>query len=52
MNGYVRSLPYPGFDPAPGDVGLTRNLARRHDQVAQEVRQVLALVDRVDRYPL
>lgn len=48
MNGYARSLPHLGFDPAPGDVGLTRDLARRHYQVAQEVRQVLAQVDQVD----
>ena len=46
MRGYARSLPHLGFDPAPGDVGLTRDLARRHYQVAQEVRQVLALVNR------
>ncbi len=48
MNGYARSLPHLGFDPAPGDVGLTRDLARRHHQVAQEVQQVLALVNQVD----
>jgi hypothetical protein len=48
MNGYARSLPHLGFDPTPGDVGLTRDLARRHYQVAQEVRQVLAQVDQVD----
>lgn len=48
MSGYTRALPYLGFDPAPGDLGLTRDLARRHHQVAQEVRQVLAQVDQVD----
>ncbi len=48
MSGYARSLPHLGFDPAPGDVGLTRDLARRHYQVAQEVRQALAQVDHVD----
>lgn len=48
MNAYARSLPALGFDPTPGDVDLTRNLARRHSQVAQEARQVLALVERLD----
>lgn len=48
MNAYARSLPALGFDPAPGDVGLTRNLARRHFEVAQEARQVLTLVERLD----
>ena len=48
MRGYARSLPHLGFDPAPGDVGLTRDLARRHHQAAQEVQQVLALVNQVD----
>ena len=48
MTGYARSLPHLGFDPAPGDVGLTQHLARRYYQVAQEARQVLALVERLD----
>jgi hypothetical protein len=48
VSGYARSLPHLGFDPAPGDVGLTRDLARRHHQVAQEVRQVLTLVHQVN----
>jgi len=48
LNAYARSLPALGFDPAPGDVGLTRNLARRHFEVAQEARQVLTLVERLD----
>ena len=43
LNAYARSLPALGFDPAPGDVDLTRNLAQRHSLVAQEARQVLAL---------
>jgi hypothetical protein len=37
-----------GFDPAPGDVGLTQSLARRHYQVAQEARQALAVIERLD----
>ena len=37
-----------GFDPAPGDVDLTRSLAQRHAQVAAEARQVLALVERMN----
>ncbi len=48
MTGYARSLPHLGFDPAPGDIGLTQHLARRHYQVAQEARQVLAMVERLD----
>ena len=48
MSGYARTLPHLGFDPAPGDVGLTRDLARRHHQAAQEVQQVLTQVEQVD----
>ena len=48
MNAYARSLPALGFDPAPGDVGLTRSLARQHSLVAQEARQVLALLERLN----
>ena len=48
MNAYARSLPTLGFDPAPGDVSLTRHLARQHSLVAQEARQVLALVERLN----
>jgi len=52
LNAYARSLPALGFDPAPGDVDLTRNLARQHALVAQEARQVLALVERLNLSPL
>lgn len=52
MNAYTRSLPALGFDPAPGDVDLTRNLAQQHSLAAQEARQVLALVERLDLSPL
>lgn len=48
MNAYSRSLPALGFDPAPGDVDLTRNLAQQHSLAAQEARQVLALLERLD----
>ena len=48
MTGYARSLPHLGFDPAPGDVGLTQHLARRHYLVAQEARQVLAIIEKLD----
>ncbi len=48
MTSYARALPHLGFDPAPGDVGLTQNLARRHYQVAQEARQALAVVERLN----
>jgi hypothetical protein len=52
LNAYSRSLPALGFDPAPGDVGLTRNLAHQHSLAAQEARQVLALLERLDLSPL
>jgi hypothetical protein len=52
VNAYARSLPVLGFDPAPGDVGLTRNLARQHSLIAQEARQVLTLVERLNLSPL
>jgi hypothetical protein len=52
LNAYARSLPALGFDPAPGDVGLTRNLARQHSLIAQEARQVIALVERLNLSPL
>ena len=48
MNDYARSLPHLGFDPAPGDVGLTQYLARRHYQVAAEARQVLAMIEKLE----
>jgi len=48
VNAYTRSLPALGFDPAPGDVDLTRNLARQHSRVALEARQVLALIERLN----
>lgn len=52
MNDYARSLPHLGFDPAPGDVGLTQHLARRHYQVAAEARQVLATIEKLDLHVL
>jgi hypothetical protein len=52
LNAYARSRPALGLDPAPGDVGLTRNLARQHSLVAQEARQVLALVENLNLSPL
>jgi hypothetical protein len=48
VTGYARSLPHLGFDPAPGDVGLTQGLARRHYQVGKEARQALAVVERLN----
>jgi hypothetical protein len=48
LNAYIRSLPALGFDPAPGDVDLTRNLAQQHSLAAQEARQVLALLERIN----
>jgi hypothetical protein len=48
LNTYTRSLPALGFDPAPGDVDLIRNLAQQHSLAAQEARQVLALLERID----
>jgi hypothetical protein len=52
LTAYTRSLPALGFDPAPGDVDLTRHLAQQHSQAAQEARQVLALLERLDLSPL
>jgi hypothetical protein len=52
VTAYTRALPSLGFDPTPGDVDLTRNLAQQHAQVAQEARQVLALLERLDLSPL
>ena len=52
MNAYARSLPALGFDPAPGDVDLTRNLAQQHSLAAQEARQVLALIEQLNLSPL
>lgn len=52
MNTYARSLPALGFDPAPGDVDLTRHLAHQHSLVAQEARQVRTLLERLDLSPL
>jgi hypothetical protein len=52
LSAYSRSLPALGFDPAPGDVDLTRHLAQQHSQAAQEARQVLALLERLDLSPL
>jgi hypothetical protein len=45
LNAYARSLPSLGFDPTPGDVDLTRDLAQHHSLVAQEARQVLAVIE-------
>jgi hypothetical protein len=41
-------MPALGFDPAPGDVDLTRSLAQRYYLIAAEARQVLALVERLN----
>lgn len=48
MNDCARAMPYLGFDPAPGDVALTQDLARRHYEVAHEARQVLTMVEHLD----
>jgi hypothetical protein len=48
VSDYARALPHLGFDPTPGDVGLTRGLARQYSQVAQELQQVLGTVRGVD----
>ena len=37
---YARPMPALGFDPAPGDVGTMRYLARRQHAAAEELRQV------------
>jgi hypothetical protein len=48
MNAYSRSLPHLGFDPAPGDVDATRALAKRHHDVAGELRSVVSLLECTD----
>ena len=48
MSDYARSMPALGFDPTPGDDGLTRGLAKTHAQVVQELQQVLAMVKGID----
>jgi hypothetical protein len=48
VSDYARSMPALGFDPAPGDDGLTRGLAKTHASVVQELQQVLALVKGID----
>ena len=51
MNDYARPMPYLGFDPAPGDVVLTRGLAQGYSGVAQELRQISTLIEHVDLSP-
>ena len=48
VSDYARPMPALGFDPTPGDDGLTRGLARTHAQVIQELQQVLAMVKGID----
>lgn len=44
-------MPYLGFDPAPGDVALTHDLARRYFEVGQELDHVVSLVGHLDLAP-
>jgi hypothetical protein len=48
VSDYARPMPALGFDPTPGDDGLTRGLARTHAQVIQELQQVLSMVRGID----
>lgn len=49
MSGYyARPMPALGFDPAPGDVGIMRYLARRQHAAAGELRQVQQQVQNAD----
>jgi hypothetical protein len=48
LTAYARPMPALGFDPAPGDVGLTRSLAQRQFEIAQELRQILTLIEHLD----
>jgi hypothetical protein len=48
VSDYARPMPALGFDPTPGDDGLTRGLAKTHAQVIQELQQVLAMVKGID----
>lgn len=45
---YARPMPALGFDPAPGDVGIMRYLARRQHAAAEELRQVEKQVQNAD----
>jgi hypothetical protein len=45
---YARPRPALGFDPAPGDVGIMRSLARRQHAAAEEFRQVKQQVQNAD----
>jgi hypothetical protein len=45
---YARSMPYLGFDPAPGDVGSVQYLGRQHHMAAEEIRQAARQVTAVD----
>jgi len=51
MNDYARPMPYLGFDPAPGDVVLTRGLAQGYSGVAQELQQIITQIEQVDLSP-
>ncbi len=48
MNSYARSMPHLGFDPTPGDVDATRELAKRHHDVAEELQHIISLLDSID----
>jgi hypothetical protein len=48
ITGYARPMPALGFDPAPGDVGSTTDLARRYAEIAAEVAAVQAQVVGID----
>jgi hypothetical protein len=45
---HARTMPALGFDPAPGDVGIMRSLARRQHAAAEEFRKVGKQVQNAD----
>jgi hypothetical protein len=48
VSDYARPMPALGFDPTPGDDGLTQGLAKTHAQIISELQQVLAMVKGID----
>lgn len=45
---YARKMPTLGFDPTPGDVGLTTGLARRFDDMAGALRDLASQLGQLD----
>lgn len=48
MSAHARPMPNLGWDPAPGDVGGTQGLARRHDDAITELNAIMSLLKGID----